>query len=120
MITVFKPTPVKTIARNNRLARAEIWCKCPTSAPNRNNIRSPVFVQKRTAGEGTMNRQRDLRNLFAEVAAVRDRAERVCRETQALRNAYRLAIERTRWIILRSGREREPVSCQPTERYNSK
>ena len=74
-----------------------------------------MFVQKSTAREGTVNRQRDLRNLFAEVAAVRDRAERACRETQALRNAYRLAIERTR-SILRSGREREPVSRQPTER----
>ena len=78
-----------------------------------------MFVQKSTAREGTVNRQRDLRNLFAEVAAVRDRAERACRETQALRNAYRLAIEKTR-SILRSGREREPVSCQSTERrYDS-
>jgi hypothetical protein len=86
----------------------------------RNNACSPVFDQKSTAGEGTMNRQRDLRNLSAEVAAVRDRAERACRETQALSKAYRLAIEKTRWM-LRSAREREPVSRQPTERrYNSK
>ena len=55
MITVFKPTPVKTIARNNRLARAEIWCKCPTSAPNRNNIRSPVFVQ--FVGRGALGKK---------------------------------------------------------------
>jgi hypothetical protein len=61
----------------------------------RNNTCSPVFVQKSTAGEGTMNRQRDLQNLFAEVAAVRDRAEHVCQETRALREVYRQAIEKT-------------------------
>jgi hypothetical protein len=86
----------------------------------RNNPCSPVFVQNSTADEGTVNRQRDLRNLFAEVAAVRDRAERACQETQALREAYRQAIEKTQ-RILRNGRKLEPVSRQPTERrYNSK
>ena len=62
-----------------------------------------------------MSRQK-LPALLAELATLRNRAERVCLESEALRKTYRLAIEETR-CLLHSNKalspERDPHQPSP-------
>lgn len=50
------------------------------------------------AHEGVMGSRQKLLHLLTELATLRDRARRVCQETEALRKTYLLAIERTHWM----------------------
>jgi hypothetical protein len=79
-----------------------------------------VLPRSKPMREATVERWRNLEELVAELAALRDRADRVCRETEALRTLHRLANQQSRQMVRRdsSTSRRTPAFLRET-RYNS-
>jgi len=72
---------------------------CPTRT--RTKVLAIAFSQERSMREATVEQWRNLHGLIAEAAALRDRADRACRETQTLRTTYRQAIQQSHRLLWR-------------------
>ena len=87
--------------------RTKIGC------PTRVSRRGPKYSLSRSLKRGQCARQveqwRNLQGLIAEAAALRDRADSACRETQTLRRTYRRAIQQSLRLLRCHGSTSRPA-----------